>query len=172
MDMPMDIPAMSTENDLMSEHELINRDELRPRSLSIQIKNVETLQEKEEEKRQTAEDLKAAKSRNRKLDRIMRGSKSNLEYTKKVIQMVEADRNPTVEMSDKQQIVSSSAKNDSNVHKQHLDDMIDHIMSGKEFIPFSNSEDKARQSAEEEEEEEEVDAIDIEIKKAMEDAKK
>merc|ERR1712228_780922 len=60
--------------------------------------------------------------------------------------------------------------------------MIVHIMSGQDFIPFSN-EDKARQSTEEEEEEEnkfaaaddaddnEMDAIDIEIKRAMEEAK-
>merc|ERR1712129_171840 len=43
--MPMDIPAMSDKNDL-SERPLVNRDELRPHSLSIQIKDVEMLQRK------------------------------------------------------------------------------------------------------------------------------
>merc|ERR1712190_660384 len=145
--MPMDIPAMSDEN---MDAPLVNRDELRPHSLSIQIKDVEMLQQQigivnrdEDEDADDEDDAKeAAKSRNRKLDRIMRGSKSNLEYTKKVIQMVEADRNPSVKESKKNKKKKSEAESD-NVHKQHLDEMIGHIMAGKEFIPFSNSEDKA-----------------------------
>merc|ERR1712154_170428 len=97
--MPMDIPAMSDEN---IDAPLVNRDELRPHSLSIQIKDVEMLQQQigivnrdadEDEDDDDEDDAKeAAKSRNRKLDRIMRGSKSNLEYTKKVIGMVENDK--------------------------------------------------------------------------------
>merc|ERR1712154_398082 len=156
--MPMDIPAMSDEN---IDAPLVNRDELRPHSLSIQIKDVEMLQQQigivnrdadEDEDDDDEDDAKeAAKSRNRKLDRIMRGSKSNLEYTKKVIEMVEADRNPSVKLSKKKD--KNEEENNDNVHKQHLDEMIGHIMAGKEFIPFSNNEDKARQSAEDEAEE-------------------
>merc|ERR1712125_222354 len=108
----MDIPAMSDKNDL-SETPLVNRDELRPHSLSIQIKDVEMLQRKignvehepsddedldnEEYKEETvevAEKANVTKSRNRRIDRIIRGSESNLEYTKKVIEMLETDRNP------------------------------------------------------------------------------
>merc|ERR1712048_713996 len=102
----------------------------------------------------------AAKSRNRKLDRIMRGSKSNLEYTKKVIQMVEADRNPSVKESKKNKKKKTNENENDNVHKQHLDEMLGHIMAGKEFIPFANSEDKARQSAEDEDDEDIDDDVD------------
>merc|ERR1711971_333221 len=44
-----------------------------------------------DEPKDDAEEL--GRSRNRKLDKILRGSKSNLDYTKKVLGMVETDRN-------------------------------------------------------------------------------
>merc|ERR1711991_659945 len=127
--MPMDIPAMSPKgdsNDILA-REIMNRDELRPRSLSIEIKNAEYLRKRIGDKQEESEDDEEpnnninnnnndkspnnenqdekelyetpkdnaqteARTRNRKLDRILRGSNSNLEYTKKVLGMVENER--------------------------------------------------------------------------------
>merc|ERR1712113_1264236 len=92
--MPMDIPAMSDhdKNKDLNERPLVNRDELRPHSPSIQIKDVEMLQrqignvehapsdvDNEEYKESEAVVEDVTKSRNRRIDRIIRGSESNLE---------------------------------------------------------------------------------------------
>eukprot|EP01083_Nonionella_stella_P172443 591825_1 len=169
--MPLAVTTEEVKEEVKEEEPAVVTKMHRPHSLSIQIRDVEELQEaigdvKHEEESDDDDDDDDAneaeilgKSRNRKIDRILRGSKSNLDYAKNVLGMVETDRNtPQTAAVDTGVTLDYSDVVEQNKHKQHLDDMIANIMAGKEFVPFEEEiADKARES------EDELDAIDAEM---------
>ena len=124
--LPMAIPAMSPRNS--GSNEIMNRvrRELGPQRHSIHIKDPEelmrtaTMLQKESGSddddddeppidviasavEQSPEDNAEAlgQSRNRKRDRILRGSKSNLDYTKNVLKNLDRDRNTSRTLKDR-----------------------------------------------------------------------